>query len=148
MRKPVHVWSGFPEKNTRDFFFSWIADPRPIPMPDTSNEDDNFNTSYKGKEFSVTATRPVIKMHLHLSNNPREGHWCTTAYFSASRFHVILCSGALCKAVRLRAVHSLMMSSHCYFCLSSFWHCAVHERFCKTWASGDVPILFSFVLWQ
>ena len=54
--------------------------------------------------------------HHHLSLN-REGHWSTTDDFATSGPHFSLFSTALWDLVNSGPVHSLMLSSHLFFCL-------------------------------
>ena len=54
--------------------------------------------------------------HHHQSLN-REGHWGTTDDFVTSFLHFSLFSTALWDLANSRPVHSLMLSSHPFFCL-------------------------------
>ena len=55
-------------------------------------------------------------LSFHLSLN-REGRWGTTDDFATSSLHLSLFSTALWDLANSRPVHSLMLSSHLFFCL-------------------------------
>ena len=57
--------------------------------------------------------------HHHQSIN-REGRWGTTDDFATSFLHFFLFSTALWELPNSRPVHSLMLSSHLFLCLSCF----------------------------
>ena len=65
---------------------------------------------------SSTQTHHHYHHHHHLSLN-REGRWGTTDDFATSFLHVSLFSTALWDLPNSRPVHSLMLSSHLFFCL-------------------------------
>ena len=54
--------------------------------------------------------------HHHLSLS-REGRWGTTDHFTTSFLHFPLFCTALWDSANSRPVHSLMLSSHLFFCL-------------------------------
>ena len=56
--------------------------------------------------------------HHHQLSLNREGHWGTTDDFTTSFLHFSLFSTALWDFVNSRLVHSLMLSSHLFLCLS------------------------------
>ena len=87
--------------------------------------------------------------HHHLSLN-HEGRWGTTDDFATCFLHFFLYSTALWDLANTRPVHSLMLSSHLFFCLPVFF-----PPFCSPLPSGtrrtpflDVvfPLLFCFCL--
>ena len=57
--------------------------------------------------------------HHHQSLN-HEGHWGTTDDFATSFLHFSLFSTALLDLANSRPVHSLMLSSHLFLCLSCY----------------------------
>ena len=73
----------------------------------------------------VTTLMSLLSLHIcdlislissHLFFN-REGRWGTTDDFATSFLHVSLFSTALWDLPNSRPVHSLMLSSHLFFCL-------------------------------
>ena len=58
----------------------------------------------------------VFLLHLHLPLN-RKGRWGITSDFTRSILHFSLFSTALWDLLNTRLVHSLMLSSHLFFCL-------------------------------
>ena len=62
----------------------------------------------------------LIHLHHYLSLN-REGRWGTTDDLATSFLHFSLFSAALWDLANSRLVHSLMLSSHLFFCLPFFF---------------------------
>ena len=76
--------------------------------------------------------------HHHLSLN-RKGWWDTTDDFATSFLHFSLFSAALLDLANSWPVHSLMLFSYLFPCLSSFpFHCALQDGFCQTWWTWDI----------
>ena len=63
----------------------------------------------------------LYHLHLHPFLN-REGRWGTTDEFTTSFLHLSLFSTALWHLANAMPVHSLMSSSHLFFCLSCLFH--------------------------
>ena len=66
--------------------------------------------------FRVTNLLPYQYFHLHLSLNC-QGLWGNTDDFTKNFLHFFLSSTAIWDLVNSRPVHSLMLSSHLFFCL-------------------------------
>ena len=64
---------------------------------------------------------PYLNLYLHLSLN-RGGSWGTTDDFTTSFLHFSLFSAPLWGMASSRLVHSLMLSSHFFFCLPCLLH--------------------------
>ena len=63
-----------------------------------------------------------------------EGRRGTTDEFATIPFHLVLFTAALVKLAKSIPVHSLIMSSHLFFCppLSFSFHCALQDCLCLT----------------
>ena len=84
--------------------------------------------------------------HHHHSLN-REGRWGTTDNFVTSFFHFSLFCTAFCDLANSRPVHSLMLSSHLFLCLSCLlptFLCALQDGFSQTWWTGKMTIPLQF----
>ena len=84
---------------------------------------------------------------LHLSLN-HGGRWGTTDDFTTSFPNFLLFSTALWDLANSRPVHSLMLSSHLFFCLLCLlfpFHCALQDGFGQTWWTGNMTISLQFV---
>ena len=95
-----------------------------------------------------TRTKKNIKhhLHLHLSLN-HKGRWGTIDDFAISFLHFSLFSSPLWDLADSRLLHSLMLSSYLFFCLSlssSPFHCAFQDGFGQTWWTGDMSIPLQF----
>ena len=64
----------------------------------------------------MSRLQPCYLHHHHLSLN-HKGRWGTTDDFASSFLHLSLFSTALRDTANSRPVHSLMLSSHLFFCL-------------------------------
>ena len=73
--------------------------------------------SYLPNPCRVNSPGTLSHHHHHLSLN-REGRWGTTDDFTTCFIHVSLFSATLWDLANPRPVHSLMLSSHLFLCLS------------------------------
>ena len=83
---------------------------------------------------------------LHLSLN-HGGRWGTTDDFTTSFPNFLLFSTALWDLANSRPVHSLMLSSHLFFCLPCLlfpFHCALQDGYGQTWWTGNMTIPLQF----
>ena len=67
--------------------------------------------------FTSAGMQPLLVLLLLLLSLNREGRWGTTDDFTASFLHFSLFSSALWDLANSRPVHSLILSSHFFFCL-------------------------------
>ena len=78
----------------------------------------NQNAGFLRQKLSSVSVTKVVKflLHLHPSLNCR-GCWGTTVDSTTSSLHFSLFSTALWNFADSRPIHSLMLSSHLFFCL-------------------------------
>ena len=88
----------------------------PLPLPLFSPCLFHPSTPNPLHIHSPSSSPSPAHIHLHLSIN-REGRWGTTADFTTSFLHFSLFFDALWDLANSRLVHSLMLSSHLFFCL-------------------------------
>ena len=69
------------------------------------------------KQMTQLQNKSFHHHHHHLSFN-HEGRWCTTDDFATSFLHFPLFSTALLDLPNSRPIHSLMLFSHLFLCLS------------------------------
>ena len=95
--------------------------------------------------FLLVNLLDLILLHLFLS---RGGHWGTTDVFTSSFLHFSLFSAALSGLTISRPVHSLMLSSHLFFCLPCLLPPFTVPCKMETWWTGDmsIPLLFASLL--
>ena len=72
--------------------------------------------SKTGQPEVLATAEEMLDHHHHLSLN-REGRWGISDDFTTSFLHFSLFSTALLDLANSRPVHSLMLSSHFFFCL-------------------------------
>ena len=88
----------------------------------------------------------TLHHHHRLSLN-LEGRWGTTDEFATSFLHFSLFCTAIWDLANSRPVHSLMLSSHLFFCLPCLlppFHRALQDGFGQTWWTGNMTIPLKF----
>ena len=84
----------------------------------------NFGTP-KNNEFSIWNKWKIYYFSILFYPITLEGRWGTTDEFATIPFHLDLFSAALVELAKSIPVHSLILSSHLFFCLSFSFHCAL-----------------------
>ena len=88
--------------------------------PDSKWMPNVFISSEIGLQWRTILGHPLlIHHHHHHQSLNREGRWWTTDDFATSFLHFSLFSTALWDLPNSRPVHSLMLSSHLFLCISN-----------------------------